>query len=264
MASPAPGEHMAPAQPKITLHWLEVSRAHRILFLFEELGVPYELKTYKRTQERLAPPELKKIHPLGKSPVVTIETPGSTAPVILAESAAIAEYFCDYYGKETPLVPSRYQEGKDGQIGGETESWLRYRMFMHYAEGSLMPLMLLSLIVGGIRNAPVPFFIKPITNSVAGKIESSFLRRNMKNHYDFLEAQLATSPDAGDYLCGKDITAADIMLSFPLEAGQTRSGFAESQYPRIWGYIERLHERDAYKRAVAKIVAIEGEFKTTL
>ncbi|OAP64325.1 hypothetical protein AYL99_00297 [Fonsecaea erecta] len=281
MASPAHGETTGPGQPKIILHWLEVSRAHRILFLFEELGVPYELKTYKRTKERLAPPELKDVHPLGKSPVVTIETPGSTTPIVLAESAAIAEYFCDYYGKGTSLVPSRYQEGKDGQIGAETESWLRYRMFMHYAEGSLMPFMVLSLIVGSeyfqvsrrrhqaltksaIRNAPVPFFIKPITNSVAGKIESSYLQRNMKSHYDFLEAQLATSPDGGDYLCGKDITAADIMLLFPLEAGQTRSGFTQSQYPKIWAYVERLHERDAYKRAVAKVVEIEGEFKTTL
>ena len=126
---------------------LEVSRSHRVLWLFEELGVPYELKTYQRTKERLAPPELKDIHPLGKSPVVTVEVPGSAAPLVLAESAAIVEYFCGYYGKDTSMVPDRYQAGKEGQMGGETESWLRYRMLMHYAEGSLMPLMLLSLIV---------------------------------------------------------------------------------------------------------------------
>jgi glutathione S-transferase len=133
---------------QLTRDRLEVSRSHRILWLFEELGVPYELKTYKRTKERLAPPELKEIHPLGKSPVVTIEVPGSGAPIVLAESAAIVEYFCDHYGANTTLVPPRYQPGKEGQLGGETESWLRYRMLMHYAEGSLMPLMLLSLIVG--------------------------------------------------------------------------------------------------------------------
>ena len=86
----------------------------------------------------------------------------------------------------------------------------------------------------------------------------------MKSHYDFLESQLATSPDAGHYFCGPSLTAADIMLSFPLEAGQTRSGFTQSQYPKIWAYIEGLHERSAYKRAVAKIVEIEGDFKTTL
>ncbi len=111
----------------------------------EELGIDYELKTYKRTKEGLAPSELKEVYPLGKSPVVTIESPGAQKPIVLAESAAIAEYLCDYYGRW--LVPERYPEGKNGQIGAETESWLRYRMLMHYAEGSIMPLMLLSLII---------------------------------------------------------------------------------------------------------------------
>ena len=110
----------------------------------------------------------------------------------------------------------------------------------------------------------MPFFIKPITNGVAAKIESSFLRRNFKTHYDFLESQLATSPDGGSYFCGKDLTAAEVMLSFPLEAGQSRSGFTRSQYPKIWGYVDQIHDREAYKRAVAKIVEIEGDFKTTL
>lgn len=124
---------------------LEVSRSHRILWLLEEIGINYELKTYKRTKAGLAPPGLKEVHPLGKSPVLTIEPPGSTTPIVLAESAAITEYLCDYFGKW--LVPQRYRDGKDGQIGGETESWLRFRMLMHYAEGSLMPFMLLGIVV---------------------------------------------------------------------------------------------------------------------
>ena len=111
----------------------------------EEIGVDYELKTYKRTEAGLAPPELKDIHPLGKSPVLTIKPQGASAPIVLAESAAIAEYLCDYFGQW--LVPTRYQAGRDGQIGGESQSWLRFRMLMHYAEGSLMPLMLLAVIV---------------------------------------------------------------------------------------------------------------------
>lgn len=86
--------------------------------------------------------------PLGKSPVVSIETPGSSIPTVLAESGAITEYFCDYCGSS--LVPQRYREGKDGQIGGETESWLRYRMLMHYAEGSIMPMMLLAIILASM------------------------------------------------------------------------------------------------------------------
>lgn len=115
-----------------------------------------------------------------------------------------------------------------------------------------------------IRTSPVPFFIKPITNAVAGKVESGFLATNFKTHYDFLEGQLKTSPDEGGFLCGKEITAADIMLSFPLEAGQSRSGFTREDYPLVWAYVDRLHEREAYKRSVQKIVDIEGEFKSTL
>jgi glutathione S-transferase len=110
----------------------------------------------------------------------------------------------------------------------------------------------------------VPFFIKPITGSIAGNIESSFLNRNLKSHYDFLEGQLTTSPGGGDFFCGKDLTAADTMLSFPLEAGETRSGFSRNDYPKIWTYLDHIHEREAYKRAVARIVEIEGDFKTNL
>jgi glutathione S-transferase len=134
---------------KITLHWLEVSRSQRILWLLEELGVPYELKTYKRSKESLADPKLKDVHPLGKSPVITVETAASEKPLVIAESAAIVEYLCDYYGKW--LVPKRYREGKEDQIGGESERWLRYRFFMHYAEGSIMPLMLMALIVSSMN-----------------------------------------------------------------------------------------------------------------
>lgn len=115
-----------------------------------------------------------------------------------------------------------------------------------------------------IRNSPVWFFIKPITTGIASSVEAAFLARNFKTHYDFLEGQLTTAPDGGNFLCGKDLTAADIMMSFPLEAGQSRSGFTKDQYPKIWDYVDRLHEREAYKRAVAKIIVLEGRFKTTL
>jgi glutathione S-transferase len=136
---------------KITLHWLEVSRSHRILWLLEELGIHYELKTYKRGKDKLADPKLKDIHPLGKSPVITVETAASETPLVIAESAAIVEYLCGYYGKW--LVPKRYREGKEDQIGGESESWLRHRFFMHYAEGSIMPLMLMALIVSSVNTS---------------------------------------------------------------------------------------------------------------
>jgi glutathione S-transferase len=236
--------------------------SHRILWLLEELQIPYELKTYKRTKEKMADPALREIHPLGKSPIVTVEVPGRAQPLILAESAAIVEYLCDYYGKG--FVPKRYQDGKDGQIGCETESWLRYRLFMHYAEGSIMPLMLISYLMKGIKEAPVPFFIRPITNAIVGRITSLFLAPNFKTHYAFLEDQLKTSPDGGEFLCGRDLTAADVLMSFPLEAGQDRSGMTKADCPLLWAYVDRLHQREAYKRSVQKIAEIEGSFKTNL
>lgn len=137
---------------KITLHWLEASRSHRVLWLLEELGIPYELKTYKRGKDKLADPKLREIHPLGKSPVITVETAASEKPLVIAESAAIVEYLCDYYGKW--LVPNRYREGKENEIGGEREQWLRHRFYMHYAEGSIMPLMLMALIVSSMNVSP--------------------------------------------------------------------------------------------------------------
>lgn len=125
---------------------LETSRSHRVLWLLEELKVPYELKTYKRNKStKLADPKLKEVHPLGKSPVVEIESPALSKTLVLAESGAIVEYLCDHWGRW--LIPKRYQEGKEDQIGGETESWMRHRMYMHYAEGSIMPLNIVGLIM---------------------------------------------------------------------------------------------------------------------
>lgn len=127
------------------MYRLEVSRSQRILWLLEELQVPYELKTYKRGADKRADPKLKEVQPLGKSPVITIERGDGKEPLVLIESAAMTEYLCDYYGKH--LIPARYLADKKGQIGAETEAWLRYRTFMHYAEGSLMPLNVMALIM---------------------------------------------------------------------------------------------------------------------
>ncbi|KAL1637928.1 bifunctional glutathione transferase/peroxidase [Neofusicoccum ribis] len=239
---------------KVTLYWLDKSRSHRILWLLEELKIDYDLKVFKRTKDKLAPPELKEVHPLGKSPVVGIQAPGADKPIMLAESGAITEYLAEYFGKS--WIPTRYQEGKEGQIGGETEAWIRYRFLMHYAEGSIMPLMVISLLLHMIKNAPVPFFIKPITKTVAGRVEDAFLNPNFKTHLGFLEEQLATS--GGDYLTGKDITAADILMSYPLEAATLRAGMTKDKYPKLSAYVDRLHEREAFKKANAKIKEVTG------
>ena len=132
--------------PKITLYWLNNSRAHRIAWLLEELELPYEMRVYSRKPNMFAPAELKEIHPLGKSPVLTVSAPNSSEkPIVIAESGAIVEYLLDHFGSK--LVPQRYPEGAEGKPGTETEEWVRYRYYMHYCEGSLMPLMLTSLIL---------------------------------------------------------------------------------------------------------------------
>jgi glutathione S-transferase len=126
---------------------LNQSRAHRILWLLEELNIPYELKTFKRGPDKLAPKALKDIHPLGKSPIVAISLPNAESPLVLAESAFIADYLCDHFGG-AHLVPQRFADAnKDGQVGGETEEWLRYRYYMHYTEGSLMPNLVMKVVM---------------------------------------------------------------------------------------------------------------------
>ncbi|KAJ7935240.1 glutathione S-transferase-like protein [Mycena leptocephala] len=236
--------------PKITLHWLERSRSQRILWLLEELNVPYEIKRYKRDPKTsLATPELKEVHPLGKSPVVTI---GDYA---IAESALIVEYLSEHFGPA--LIPAKWKPGCEGKVRGEAEEYMRYRYYMHYCEGSLMSLMLVSLVSNNIKGAPVPFFIRPVTSQISGKIQKSFLEPNFVTHFAFLEEQLASSPNGGPYLCGDKLTGADIMMSFPVILVTSGTG---DQFPKLFAYAEALKGLGSYKSAVEKIVALEGEY----
>lgn len=144
-------------------HRLEQSRSHRILWLLEEFQLQYELKTFKRRADKLAPAELKNVHPLGKSPVITIEAPGSAKPLVLAESGAIVEYLCDHFSKARPtLVPDRYRAGFEGQACGESEEWMRYRYFMHYVEGSLMPFLVMTLVNDSKPSSGSSFLLRRI------------------------------------------------------------------------------------------------------
>ncbi|KAG8528934.1 uncharacterized protein KY384_006623 [Bacidia gigantensis] len=240
---------------KITLYWLEKSRAHRILWLLEELSIPYELKTFKR-KNMLAPPEFKEIHPLGKAPLITVSSPATgDKPIVIAESGPIVEYLLEHFGKS--FLPKQWKEGKEGQVGGETEGWLRYRYFMHYVEGSLMPYMVMALIFRILREQS-PFFIRPLTAMLTGTVESKYLQPNMANNLRFLESQLETSPDGGEYLCGPDITGADFLISYPVQAARERAGLTKEAYPRLWAYVERLEEREGYKKSVKKIVEVDA------
>ena len=244
------------------------------------MKLSYELEIFHRNpQSHFAPPELKKIHALGKSPVISVKHPDSTEPVIVAESAFIVEYLLDHFGQESTLLPKRYKEGQEGKVGGETEQWMRFRYFMHYAEGSLMPFMTVALVAlrelisilstffqgtnfcPEIKNAPLPFFLKPITAIVSSKIFNTFLNPNFKSHFDFLEERLNSCPEGGKYLCGQHLTGADIMLSFPLIAGKERSGLTAGTYPKLFAYVNGLEEEPGYKAAVKKITEIDGKFE---
>ncbi|KXT06716.1 hypothetical protein AC578_8609 [Pseudocercospora eumusae] len=243
-------------KPKVTLYWLDKSRSQRIVWLLQEAkGIDLDIKVFKRGKDMLAPPELKKVHPLGKSPVISITSQNTPNGLVLSESGTLTEYVVDHFAQH--LAPKRYQEGKDGQVGGETEEWLRYRLYMHYAEGSLMTLLLIGLFVDQIKNAPVPFFIKPITRTIGSRVEGQFLNQNYATHFGFLDSQLASSPGGGPYICGTQLTAADIMLSFPLIAG--RSKIDKSKYPKLWAYMELLDKHEGYVNSIKKIEEVTGE-----
>ena len=212
----------------LTVHHLNNSRSQRVLWLLEELGLPYEIVKYQRDPKTmLAPPELEKIHPLGKSPVVT---DGDTT---IAESGAILEYLVDQYG-DGRLMPGR-----------GTADYLRCRYFMHYAEGSLMPLLVMKLVFARVRAAKVPFFIKPITRKVADGVEQSYIGPNLARHVAFLDGELARS----SWFAGKDLTMADIQMSYPMEAIAARVPDAPARF-KAW--VETIQARPAYKRAIEK------------
>jgi len=134
---------------KITVHWLNKSRGQRVVWLLEELGLEYDIAVHKRDENKRAGPELKAIHPLGKSPCVTIRPANSEKDIVIAESETIMEYICDHFGKE--LVPKRYPEGQEGVLGAETEEWMRYKFLMDYTEGSLFTILILALVTGNIK-----------------------------------------------------------------------------------------------------------------
>ncbi|UNG20501.1 glutathione S-transferase family protein [Stutzerimonas zhaodongensis] len=214
----------------ITLHHLENSRSQRVLWLLEELQLPYEIKRYARDPKTmLAPPELKQVHPLGKSPVIT------DGDLTLAESAAILEYLVERYG-EGRLAPA-----------ADTPEYLRFRYWMHYAEGSAMPPLLLRLVFDRVANGPMPFFIRPVARAIAKGANQAFIGPQLKLHLDYMESELSKT----HWFAGEDFTVADIQMSFPLEAAQARAGLDASR-PNLTAFLKRIRERPAYQRAVEK------------
>jgi len=214
----------------IIVHHLNNSRSQRVLWLLEELGVPYEVKRYERdAQTMLAPASLRAVHPLGKSPVIT------DGDLTLAESGAIVEYLAGRYGGGR-LVPA-----------AGTPEHLRYIYWLHYAEGSAMPPLLLKLVFDRVENAPMPFFVRPIAKQIAGRAKSSFIEPQIKLHLDYMEKELGKST----WFAGNEFSAADVQMSFPLEAAAARAGLDPS-LPKLTAFLQRVHARPAYERALAK------------
>ncbi len=214
----------------ITVHHLDHSRSQRVLWLLEELGVPYEIRKYSRDKATmLAPPELRAIHPLGKAPIVT------DGRFTLAESGAIVDYLVERYG-----------EGKFRPASGTVERLL-YNYWLHYAEGSAMPPLLLKLVFSRVENGPVPFFVKPIVRGIAQKVTKAFIGPQLDLHFRYVEGELAKH----EWFAGSEFTAADIQMSYPVERAHA-AGVEAAKGPKIAGYLERIHARPAYRRALER------------
>ncbi|MFZ5782141.1 MAG: glutathione S-transferase family protein [Pseudomonadota bacterium] len=211
----------------ITVHHLENSRSQRVLWMLEELGLDYEVKRYRREPTMQAPAALRAVHPLGKSPVIT------DGDWTLAESGAILEYLVERYG-----------EGRFAPPLGTPER-VRYTYFLHYAEGSLMPLLFMKLVFGRIPER-VPWAMRPVARLISNGTDKTLLAPQIANHFAFLESELASRA----WFAGDAFTAADVQMSFPLEAAAARVGF--DRLPRLKDFVNRVQARPAYKRALEK------------
>jgi glutathione S-transferase len=214
----------------ITLHHLNNSRSQRILWLLEEIGVEFEIKHYQRdSKTQLAPDALKKIHPLGKSPLL------SDNGKIIAESAVIIDYLINKHATQMKISDPNSDDG------------IQYSYWMHFAEGSLMPPLLLRLVCEKVKASPMPFFIKPIAKGISEKVLRSFVTPNIKANINYIEKYLENK----QWFVGEELTGADFQMSFPLEACVAR-GIVTKKYPNIVAYVKRFQHRPSYQRALLK------------
>jgi glutathione S-transferase len=210
----------------ITVHHLENSRSHRVLWLLEELSVPYQIKRYQREDTLLAPESLKKIHPLGKSPVIT------DGNRVIAESGAILAYLQQKYDSEHLLA-----------ITDEDEQ-IQARYWLHYAEGSLMPLLVMKLVFGQLGKKPVPWILRPAGVALSKGIQKAWLNKQLKLHGDVIEQHLSQHR----YFAGSRFSIADVQMSFPLLALQVRGSLKEMPTTARW--LESMQQRAAWQRAI--------------
>ncbi|MES2118500.1 MAG: glutathione S-transferase [Pseudomonadota bacterium] len=214
----------------IVVHHLNNSRSQRVLWLLEELGLEYEIVRYQRDPKTmLAPPALRAIHPLGKSPVIT------DGDVTVAESGAIVEYLVERYGNGLLVPPAGTADKR------------RWTYFMHYAEGSAMTPLLMKLVFDRVESGPAPFFVKPVARAIAHKVKSMYIQPQIEQHLDYLEAELSQHL----WFAGAEFSAADIQMSFPLEAAAARAGL-DGRRPHLRAFLDRIHARPAFQRALER------------
>ena len=219
----------------ITVHHLNNSRSQRILWLMEELGLTYEVKRYERDKTSMrAPASLRAVHPLGKSPVIT------DGAVTVAESGAIVEYLIERYGKGQ-LIPAP----------GAPER-LRYTYWLHFAEGTAMPPLVMKLVFNRIESGPMPFFVRPIAKKISATVKGTFIEPELKQQLDYMETEIAKT----GWFAGSEFSGADIQMSFPLEAAASRGGL-NAEYPKLTDFLARIHARPAYQRALKRGGAYE-------
>ncbi|WP_437616323.1 glutathione S-transferase family protein [Erwinia sp. V71] len=210
----------------ITVHHLDNSRSQRILWLLEELEVPYQIKRYQREGTLLAPEALKKVHPLGKSPVITDENR------VVAESGAILEYLSTKYDHEYRLQLT------------DADEIIASRYWLHYAEGSLMPLLVMSLIFGRMGKPPVPWLLRPFGAMLGKGVQKGFLNKQIARHQQFIEQHLASHP----WFAGQHFSIADVQMSFPLLAMAKRGALQQLPHSQAW--LEKVQARPAWRRGV--------------
>lgn len=222
--------------PMITVHHLETSRSQRVLWLLEELNVPYTLKLYKRDPiTKLAPAALKAVHPLGKSPVIT------DGDETIAESGAILEYLVERYGAlaEGELAHLQPAQG--------SPAYRQSRFWMHYAEGSLMNWLVMKLVFMTIPTQPMPFFVRPIARQLCAKVQAKLIDPNLATALAYMESHLGSHT----WFAGDHISIADFQMSFAVEAALAR-GADIARFPKLLGFKTRMVARPAYQRALAK------------
>ncbi len=215
----------------VTVHHLQNSRSFRIIWLLEELGIPYDIKTYERdTKTLLSPPELFKLHPLGQAPVITDNQ------FTIAESGAIIEYLIESYDPDHLLRPLP-----------KTSERLDYTFWLHYAEGSLMPWLVMKLIFMRLSGPPVPWLIRPIATAISQGVQKGFIDKQIDIHMNFVDQSLKSTQN---WLCGDTFSAADIQMYYPIKAASKRTNF--SQYPALQEYIKRCESRPCHETALKK------------